>query len=187
MKELIKAVEKYAHDNLPYPKTAYGVHIEAVRKYSLELASELKADKDVVEVSALLHDTGVTIDVKNHHVESAKIATKLLGDYGCDKKFIEHVADCILSHRSSRKEKAKTIEAQIIKDADSLAYLDVHAGMWLTMPYFTWTQSKSDFEEGIRQTRTKIQRMYDKIETKEGKKLAKPNYDELMRMLSFLK
>jgi putative nucleotidyltransferase with HDIG domain len=63
----------------------------------LLLASKLKADKHVVEVAALLHDSGKVKNIDNHHIESAKVATILLRKYGCDKKFIEDVIQCILS------------------------------------------------------------------------------------------
>jgi len=136
MKNLIKGVEKYVYDNSPYSDKAYNAHIEAVRMYALKLASKLNADKTIVEVAALLHDTGKIKDQENHHIESAKIARKLLENYGCDKKFIEDVIHCILVHRASKKDKAKTIEAQIIKDADGIAFLDIYAGTWLTFFYF---------------------------------------------------
>ena len=45
---------------------------------------------------------------------------------------------------------------------------------------------KLSIEDGVNQTKLKIQRMYDKIKTSYGRKLAKHNYDELMKILSFL-
>jgi uncharacterized protein len=185
IKGLVKKVEKYVYDNSPYSDAEYRAHVESVRKHALKLAEKLKADKTVVEVSALLHDTGKIVDQENHHIESAKIARLLLAKYGCDEKFIEKVEHCIIAHRASRKMKAKTIEAQIIKDADGLAFLDPYTGTWIIFLYFMWGKKKFNIQKGIEQEKAKIQRMYDKIETKYGKKLAKPNYDMLMRMISF--
>ena len=187
MKGLIGKIEKYVYDNTPYSDVAYLAHVESVRMNALKLASKMKADKTIVEVAALLHDIGKIKGVENHHIESAKTARKLLGKYGCDNKFIEAVEHCIIAHRSSKSIKIGSIEAQIIKDADGIAFLDVYAGTWLSSFYFMWNIKKFSFEEGVKQTKAKIQRMYDKIETNYGKKLAKSNYDELMRMLSFLK
>lgn len=187
MKDLIGKIEKYVYDNTPYSDVAYRAHVESVRMNALKLASKMKADKTIVEIAALLHDIGKIKDQENHHIESAKIARELLGKYGCDNKFIEAVEHCIIAHRASKRIKVKSIEAQIVKDADGIAFLDVYAGTWLTFFYFMWNVKKFSLEEGVKQAKDKIQRMYDKIETSYGKKLAKANYDELMRMLSFLK
>jgi uncharacterized protein len=187
MNKLVKNVEKFVYDNAPYTDAPYRAHVESVRMNALKLASKMKADRTVVEVSALLHDVGKIRSQENHHIEGAKMARAFLTKYGCDNDFIEKVEHCIMAHRASKRMDAKTIEAQIIKDADGIAFLDINAGTWLDLLHYMWGDKKLSMEEGVKQEKLKVRKMYDKIETSYGRKLAKANYDELMRMLSFLK
>ena len=52
--------------------------------------------------------------------KSAKLAEKILSSYDLDKKIIENIKHCILSHRYRNNCKPLTIEAKIIFDADKL-------------------------------------------------------------------
>lgn len=181
---LVKKVENYVYRINPWDISIkfYILHINAVRKYALLLAKKLNADKKVVEIAALLHDVGR--NRKEHHIESAKIAERLLLKFGCKKDFINNVTHCILVHRSSRKDRPKTIEAKILKDADALAFLDPSTGTMIGTLYWLWT--KYNFEDGIMEMKNKIKRMHRKISTDYGKKLARPLYDQNVNLFQFI-
>ncbi len=100
-------------------------HIMRVHKLCLKIAEkEENVDLEVLEVAALLHDIGrekenedVTGKV-DHAIEGAKMAEKILKEMNYSK--IDQVVHCILSHRKRTEIKPKTIEAQILFDADKI-------------------------------------------------------------------
>ncbi|MBU4086501.1 MAG: HD domain-containing protein, partial [Nanoarchaeota archaeon] len=78
--------EKYEEGDFKY-------HISAVVKNAMLLANKLKADKDVVEMAAYLHDMARSLnrdDVKEfvneneHHIEGAKQSEIFLKELGYD-------------------------------------------------------------------------------------------------------
>ena len=57
-------------------------HIIPVVNISLEMAEKLGADKEVVEISAYLHDVmRILGDKENHHITGAKYAREFLEKY----------------------------------------------------------------------------------------------------------
>ncbi len=182
---MIKKIEEYVYKN-PWDAPTYLSHVEAVRRYALNLASKLNADKTVVEIAALLHDVGKIKELENHHKASVEIAKKLLQKFDADKNLIDRVAHCIEVHRASREDKAETIEAQIIKDADGLAFIDLNTGTVFSFLFGRWTANKLSFKEGLLNTKIKVRRMHEKITTDYGKELAKPMYERLMSLFLFL-
>jgi len=99
-------------------------HTERVYNTALGLAKNKKVDLDVVEISALLHDIARNKEERNskicHAKEGAKMAQQILKKYHLSKEKVTNIAHCIETHRYSKKLTPKTIEAQIIQDADRL-------------------------------------------------------------------
>jgi predicted metal-dependent HD superfamily phosphohydrolase len=104
----------------------FSLHIVPVRDYAVKLADIAKADREVVELAAWLHDlTRITIGSKDHHKTGAEEAGKILRGLGYPEKTISHVRDCILTHRSMERDgPPQTIEAKIIASADAMAHYD---------------------------------------------------------------
>ncbi|MFC1645426.1 HD domain-containing protein [Patescibacteria group bacterium] len=100
-------------------------HVMRVYSLCLNLV-EGEVDLEVLEASALLHDiasdreqcdkTGKT----DHAIEGAKIAETFLRSIDFPKEKINHVKNCITSHRYKTNNEPKTIEAKILFDADKL-------------------------------------------------------------------
>ena len=91
------------------------------------MAKELKADVEVVEISALLHDYASVINYdlyEDHHIHGASEAEKILKEFNYPLKKIEQVKDCIISHRGSKVKSKKSQEALCVADADSMAHFD---------------------------------------------------------------
>ena len=90
------------------------MHIIPVLKNAMNLAEMLKADKDVLEMGAYLHDIArISGKEGDHHIEGAKMAEEMLKKAGYPKPFIEKVSYCIRNHGSSFKE-CKTLEAKYL-------------------------------------------------------------------------
>lgn len=129
MAEIIEEIKKYVKEEFEKPnahyKEAYKEHFLPVVKYSLKLAEKRKADKEIVEIAAWLHDIGsIKGDPREHHILSSKIADDLLRSLNYPKEKIDKVKHCILAHRGSIPIKRETKEAQILADADALAHFD---------------------------------------------------------------
>jgi uncharacterized protein len=110
-------------------KTGYDdwVHTDKVRKYALELADMYNADKEIVELGALLHDISNTSeygDPSDHHIYSSEIAESLLQELDYPKDRIEWVKNCVFNHRGSVLKEKKSIEEECVADADALAHFD---------------------------------------------------------------
>ena len=74
-------------------------------------------EKEVLELTAILHDTGYIKGSLDHEIESAAIATKFLKEKEVDEAVIEKVVSCILATKLDA-EPTNTLE-KIIRDADA--------------------------------------------------------------------
>lgn len=109
----------------------YNEHIRLVVNNAMVLADKYDADKEIVELGALLHDIALlrrTIDddyvvVKgDHHKIGAEIAVDMLERLNYPEEKIERVRKCVYNHRSSKN--STTIEETCVADADILAHFD---------------------------------------------------------------
>jgi len=101
-------------------------HVMRVYNLCLHLAENRKIDMDVLKASALLHDiarvkedsdsTGKT----DHAILSSKMAIPILKKLGFSDDKVEHIKNCIISHRYRTGNEPKTEEAKILFDADKL-------------------------------------------------------------------
>lgn len=127
MKDKIERIKEIAKSDakkcgVPYMWECHG---EPVVKYSLKLAEVCKADKDVCEIAALLHDVGRwRHGGEDHHLTGSTEAEKILSELGFNKEFVVKVRHCIESHRCNNGNVPNTIEAKIISSADTMAHLD---------------------------------------------------------------
>lgn len=102
-------------------------HLFRVRNHAMKIASEVSADCEILEASALLHDIGYRFhetDDKNHEKYSIKIAKQWLPEVGFPKEKIADVCEVIRLHddyhRGDQAEKTDHIETKIIQDADKI-------------------------------------------------------------------
>jgi len=98
-------------------------HITRVETLCRKIQKEEGGDLLILRLAALLHDVGVIKEHEeggDHAVYSAEIATEFLGRAGVEKKTVEAVAYCILTHRFSGGKSPEIIEARILQDADRL-------------------------------------------------------------------
>ena len=127
--QIMDRVKEFVEEEIKKPdahyKEAFDTHIKVVVQYCLELAEKRNADKEIVGIAAWLHDIGsIRGDYANHHLIGGEIADKLLNNLGYPRDKIERVKHCIMSHRGSVVMKRKSVEAQILVDADAMSHFD---------------------------------------------------------------
>ncbi len=183
----VKEKVKAANDS---PKNKYGVsvwkyHLELVAGYALKLAKELKADAQVVELAAYLHDYAALLDAKNdkdHHILGAKEAEAMLSSLGYHLDKTKAVAECVLCHRGSVKLARPTLEAKIVASADAMSHFSCAPDMF----YLAYNRHGLETEEGVAWLRGKLERSWSKI-IPEGKRIIKKNRDLFFKMLDQVK
>jgi uncharacterized protein len=101
-------------------------HIMRVFNMAVHLAKGENVDLEVIKISTLLHDIGGKKEMDDptgktdHAIESAKMARPILEKLGFSADKIDHICDCIISHRYKNEHEPKTLEAKILFDADKL-------------------------------------------------------------------
>lgn len=91
------------------------------------LANQYGADREIVELGALLHDISMPSeygDRSEHHIFSAEMTETLLTDLNYPKKRIKWVKSCVFNHPNRNKHLRETLEETCISDADALAHFD---------------------------------------------------------------
>ena len=176
MDELVRKAEELFRNRIPESrkKDVYIKHVELVRKYALILGKEYGADLVVVEVAALLHD--ICAGVKNHASRSAEIADEFMTKEGVDRETKEKILSAIKNHSSVRQGVELShdvpIEDQIIRDADSISFLEDGYKWYLEISL----DIESCKEEAKKASLDKIRRMLAKAKTKKGLEMAKRFY-----------
>lgn len=154
-------------------------HIKKVVKFGKLLSEKLNVDKEIVEISAWLHDYGSIIgNYKNHHIIGAKEAEKILKQFNYPQERIEKVKHCIYSHRGSKNIPRKTLEAEIIASADAMSqFVDISS-----LFYLAYSTHKLNHQEGAKFIRKKIEQSWNKI-MPEGKEIVRKKYNSIMELL----
>jgi len=156
----------------------YREHIQYVYKYVVLLSKDKNVDKEVLELSALLHDismTDITLDRSRHNEFGADIAEQLLreNDYPEDK--VQLVKKCILNHSKRRSEYRTTEEEQILVDADGLSHFDAINRLY-SLPNIVMGLSE---EDSVRFVQDKLTGDYNEL-SDDLKYLVKDKYDMVM-------
>lgn len=144
---------------------------------------------DVIEAAAILHDIALSRTWKEgdgeskglcHAAESSKLAEQILKKEGFSEDKIKKIKHCIEVHRWSKGLKPKTIEAQIIKDADRIDAIGA-VGLARAFDYGAYNGrpliSKTEFStlDHIKKKLTKIDA--DSVGTKTAKKIIKNRHN----------
>ena len=94
-------------------------HVTMVIQQSLDIASRLDVNMDMVYAIAAYHDTGLCEGRERHHEVSASI---IKADQNLRRWFTEEqilvMADAVEDHRASAKQAPRTIYGRIVAEAD---------------------------------------------------------------------
>lgn len=156
-------------------------HIKYVVKNSIYLAEKYGADREIVELGALLHDIAMPSRVgprEEHNVYGAEIADELLTalEYPEDKK--ERVKNCVLNHRGMKDRSRNTIEEECVADADVMAHFDCLPSMF-SLAYRTMDLPVT---EGAEFVRKKLERDYNKL-SQRTREILKDRYENIVNVL----
>jgi len=184
--DITETIRNYVEEECKKPTSKYGLepfrfHFEPVVKYAVELANELGADIEVVTLAGWLHDIGsIVVGRENHHIAGAKIAEEKLRELHYPEEKIELVKKCILNHRGSLNRERKSLEEQIIAEADVLSNFDNIGGIFKA----AYEYEGLDQGEAQKAVRKKLQNKYSQLQFEKSKKLIKPKYEAAMLLLS---
>ena len=94
-------------------------HVVMVIQQSLDIASHLEVDLDMVYTIAAYHDTGLCEGREHHHEVSARIikADPQLRQWFTEEQ-IQTMADAAEDHRASAKQPPRTLYGRIVAEAD---------------------------------------------------------------------
>lgn len=183
---IIEEIKKFVEEESLKTNSKYGYepfvfHFRPMVKYAVELAEELEADKEVVEISAWLHDIGSVVHGReDHHLTGAKIAEDKLKELNYPTERIEMVKNCILNHRGSQNNNPRSLEEKIIIDADTLSNFDNIPGIFkAAFIYEGLTQGEA--KEAVRK---KLENKWNQLNFENSKKIIKPKYEAAMIILS---
>lgn len=97
-------------------------HTLRVLNFAEQLAKREKADLEVIQFAAILHDVGKYKEDQtfNHADVSAEMSKKILKNYNLTKKQKENIVHAVKEHSYHKQGQLRTIEAKILKDADTL-------------------------------------------------------------------
>ena len=156
----------------------YREHIQYVYKYVVLLSKDKNVDKEVLELSALLHDismTDMTLDRSRHNEFGADIAEQLLSENNYPEDKVLLVKKCILNHSKRRSEYRTTEEEQILVDADGLSHFDAIKKLY-SLPSMVMGLNE---EDSVRFVQDKLTGDYNEL-SDELKYLVKDKYDRVM-------
>ncbi|MFA4941365.1 MAG: HD domain-containing protein [Patescibacteria group bacterium] len=160
VKRIVKDACYSANNNFSY--TAWQYHIVPVAKHSLHLGKILKADLEVLELAAYLHDYSGILNYKfykKHHLHSARLADKILNDLDFPSEKIDLIKKCIINHRGSVEMKKKSLEEKILASADAMSHFTELADMF----YLAFGIHKYKTREGAKWLGEKLERSWKKI------------------------
>lgn len=201
-KEDIKEIEEIAKK---YFENANGchdwTHVNRVNKIAMKLGKKENANLKILEIACFLHDIGRKKEMKNnskktgvklcHAVEGAKEASKILKKYNFTEEEKNNIIHCIKSHRSRNSLIPKTLEANILFDADKIDSLGaigvgrifLFAGGFGSRNLYTGNEKKlaklnknfsyTKEDSAALEYEVKLKYLKDKMMTKSGKLWAK--------------
>jgi len=175
----VRAIVEKRYRSNPFD---YDHHIKLVVEYAKELAKRLKADEEIVELGAWLHDISRVgaLDVNDdHHIRGAAESEKLLRELGYSEERIKQVVHCVISHRGRMKLKRESLEAEIVASADAMSHFFSIEGLF----YVALIIKKLDIAEAKIWVKEKLERSWNKL-LPEAKEIIRPKYEAAKILLN---
>lgn len=176
--EILKLNEAYLQGEDKY--NFWEQHFKFVVYESLHLAEIYGADKEIVELGAMLHDIALVSKVgtkKDHHVNGAKLAEEMLIKFKYPKYKTKRVVGCVLHHRSSKN--AENVEEVCVADADILAHFDNIPMVFECMYKF---HNFETIEESNKFLKSEFERDFNDLSDR-TKKTFKSDYNKILNVI----
>jgi uncharacterized protein len=184
MRDIIKLTQEYVlreckKKSNPFGMNAYNHHFKSVVMYAEQLAEKRGANKEIVLVSAWLHDiASIKGSYEDHHIVGQKYAEEFLRKNNYPEEKIKQVKHCIYAHRGSKSIPRETIEAECVSDADAMSHFNTIASLF----YLAIKTMDLNADDANIFVKEKLQRSYNKL-TPIGKALIQDKYDSVMNIL----
>jgi uncharacterized protein len=154
-------------------------HTERIIEICNVLGKVLSADMDILIPAAILHDIGRAKE--NHAQQSAVMAREILEELGYPK--VDDIVHVIEVHSFSAGGEAKTLEANILSDADKLDAMGA-IGAYRAAQY--GVEHERQQEEFINHFHEKLLKLKDLLYTDEARKLAEKRNKFMLQYLDQL-
>ncbi len=122
-RELYQKIEQYMVNSM-IDSVHDCQHIYRVLYMALDIGKNLNIDMDVLIAASLLHDIGRDSEYNDsscdHAFVGANMAYEFMLGLGWDETKVDHVKQCILTHRYRTDWHPESLEAKILFDADKL-------------------------------------------------------------------
>jgi putative nucleotidyltransferase with HDIG domain len=169
IEQIKKQVQKECSDpSFKHNSWYWEYHILPVARIALDLAEKYKADKEVIELAAYLHDIAKIRGLDNHADEGAKIAAQILTKH--PKK--ELIVECIAKH--NKPSESDRIEVKILASADGAAHF--------LSPFheiFFWENPDKPVKQIMEGNLKKAQKDWEKILLPEAQEMARTQYTNM--------
>jgi len=163
----------------------YGIwthHITQVVKNGKLLAEIFKADLEIVEIAALLHDYASVKDealYKDHHIHGQIEAEKILRNFNYPEEKIAAVKHCIAAHRGSVPMERKSAEAECIANADAMTHIEQVPSLL----HSAYVLKKMGIDDGAKWVRSKLERSWNKL-TFQVQERIREKYESALKILT---
>jgi len=167
MNSIIDEIERIvetacANDSNIFGYSIWTHHITQVVMNARRLAPRFRADPEVVELAALLHDYVGIKDATlhpDHHIHGPVEAERILRALGYPDAKIALVKACIATHRASVRAETRSVEGDCLANADAIAHIE-HVPSLL---HYVFVQRRMGVDEGTDWVKRKLQRSWQKI------------------------
>jgi uncharacterized protein len=157
-------------------------HVDRVAKIATILAEAEKADKELVQTAALLHDIGRAVG-EPHNETGAKLAREILEQStNYPQERIEIIVKIILLHPIAFRDRLETLEEKIVWDADKIDLLGV-VGI---ARVFHWL-GKKPFDTAVNTCFKELKPIYNLLNTSSARKIAEQRHRRTITSLSALR
>jgi len=182
LQSLIEELERVVKDKMsPLEGTAHSYeHVDRVVKIAVLLAKKENADRELVQVAAVLHDVGRGIG-QPHNETGAKLASEILNNLQYPLEKTKKVARIVLLHDIGSESKLRSLEEKIVWDADKIDLL----GAVGIARGFHWC-GKQSFDSAVKLAFEIYTPIYDLLNTKSARELAEKRNKETLSFLSAL-
>lgn len=154
-------------------------HTLKVFNLATYLAKKEKADLQVCQVAAYLHDVGQALDPENHEDKSTEMAREFLNSLNLPGDFIEKVCHAIYHHGKDRIKGAQTLEAKILYDADKLQVVGVD-GFCRGISYSLVVKHLT-MSEAIDRVKASQEKRFENLQTASAKKLVLKSHKIMLK------
>ena len=179
MVEHLKIIAKDRMASLEGTVHSYS-HVDRVFRIAVFLAQREKADVELVQIGAILHDIGRTVG-EPHNETGAKLAGEILSSENFPHETSDRIVRIVLYHPLAMRDKLETLEEKIVWDADKIDLLGASGAARV----FHWL-GKKPFETVVKDCFEELRPIYDLLNTSTAKKIAKARYGRTKSFLGAL-